>query len=80
MTRNEMTISEADAWRAGWEAAQAQAVGAALQAALHARAHPMESCEDHTMAKAYDLLADVLSRLEMPAPRVEPTGMEYRGG
>jgi hypothetical protein len=79
MTRNEMTISEADAWRAGWEAAQAQAVGAALQAALHARAHPLETNEDHVMAATYDLVADMLARLEMPAPRVEPTGMEYRG-
>jgi hypothetical protein len=32
------------------------------------------------MAATYDLVADMLSRLEMPAPRVEPDGLSYRGG
>ena len=77
--RSEMTIGEAEAWRAGWALCQARMVEACRAMAARARALPLETCEDHVMAATYDLAADALARIEMPRPMREPTGTEYRG-
>jgi hypothetical protein len=70
--REEMTIGEADAWRAGRDAAVAEIRRHAD--ALHA-ASDVERKPD--IRRALHAVADAC---EQVAPRREPTGLEYRGG
>jgi hypothetical protein len=70
--REEMTTGEADAWRAGRDAAVAEIRRHAD--ALHA-ASDAERTPD--IARALHAVADAC---EQVAPRREPTGLEYRGG
>lgn len=69
----EMTMGEAEAWRTGWLAAQAQAGGIA----------ETWGTEDDGHGAACRGIADAIFAMPLPEPmrpRPEPTGLEFRGG
>ncbi len=71
----DLTMGEAEAFRAGWRAAIEAAVRKAEAEADEAEFHG-----DRRAAKMASGLAYAIRALEPPAPMGEPTGLEERGG
>lgn len=79
MPRIEMTLSEADAWREGWNAAQAAASTKLRDMAAGMRQMRLSTSEDLCSMATLDAAANAIERIPMPAPYREPDGLMERG-
>lgn len=76
MTSRDMTMGEADAWRAGAEAMRE----AALAECRRREVRCSRGLVPLTSERDAEQIAAAIRALPIPAPRPEPTGLDYRGG
>jgi hypothetical protein len=84
MSEHELTIGEAEAWRAGWARRGAADIAKLRRMAAELRARVCASVPSTLVllaeAATLEVAADALARMEPPEPMREPTGLEVRGG